>query len=321
MKSCKKYIIATCFTLMFPVLGWSEAPVVDDSENFAALVEQERNAPVLDMNDDAGFEVARNERYPNYRQEEDAPALAREEANSEHAPSNAALNDSAKMIEKVQNLQREVQELRGQLEVQAHELKLLQEQQVAFYKDLDARLGAAPAKVSQSKPSLDISPSSPTYAPSAAKTLPKTKVASSTVTPVLPSSTVSRANPADEQISYLAAYELVSSRRYDDAVSAMHHFVQKYPRGGYTANAEYWLGELYLVKKEYSKAIEHFAVVLDKFPSSSKSAASLLKTGYAFEATGDHEQAKQRFRQVLKTYPGTSPAKMAKAKLEAIDAV
>ena len=56
------------------------------------------------------------------------------------------LNDNAKLIDKIQSLQQEVQELRGQLEVQAHDLKLLQQQQVAFYKDLDARLGSGSAQ-------------------------------------------------------------------------------------------------------------------------------------------------------------------------------
>ena len=38
---------------------------------------------------------------------------------------------------------------------------------------------------------------------------------------------VSRVNPADEQISYLAAYELVKNKRYDDALNAMQYFCTK----------------------------------------------------------------------------------------------
>ena len=81
---------------------------------------------------------------------------------------------------------------------------------------------------------------------------------------------------------------------------AMQTFVQKYPKGGYTANAEYWLGELYLVKKEYPKAIEHFDVVLQQFPSSSKSAASMLKAGYAYAAKGDNQEARKHFNKYVK---------------------
>ncbi|MDI1352126.1 MAG: tol-pal system protein YbgF, partial [bacterium] len=132
---------------------------------------------------------------------------------------------------------------------------------------------------------------------------------------------VSRINPADEQISYLAAYELVKNKRYDDATKAMQVFVQKYPNGGYTANAEYWLGELYLVKKDYPKSLEHFNIVLEKFPSSSKSAASQLKAGYAYAASGNNQEAKARLQNVIKTYPGTPTAKLARTKLDAINAL
>ena len=334
MIDCKKYIIATCFTLMFPLVGWSEAPVVDDSDNFAVMGEQQAaRAPVVDSRyEEPQMEVAqidrpRMEEYPSDRQQDEGPAFAKEESNpGVNTRSNNKFNDNANLIEKVQSLQQEVQELRGQLEVQAHDLKLLQQQQVAFYKDLDARLGAVPAKVAQSKPATKIAMPAKVAAPAVkAPVKPVTKVAQTTtapkIAPVPVVAPVSRANPADEQISYLAAYELVTSKRYDEAVNAMQNFVQKYPTGGYTANAEYWVGELYLVKKDYSKAIEHFEVVLDKFPTSSKSAASMLKTGYAFAATGNDQEAKKRYQQVLRTYPDTPTAQLAKTKLEAIDSV
>ncbi|HAT9430543.1 TPA: tetratricopeptide repeat protein, partial [Legionella pneumophila subsp. pneumophila] len=80
-------------------------------------------------------------------------------------------------------------------------------------------------------------------------------------------------------------------------------------------------GELYLVKKDYSKAIEHFEIVLQQYPSSSKAAASLLKSGYAYAEKGDKQEAKKRFQQVVKTYPDTPTAQLASSKLEAINAL
>ena len=98
----------------------------------------------------------------------------------------------------------------------------------------------------------------------------------------------------------------------------MHAFVSKYPHGGYTANAQYWLGELYMVKNDYPQAIEHFNVVLQAFPSSSKNAASLLKIGYALAASGKTAEARIKLQDVVKTYPDTSTAKLAAAKLNSL---
>lgn len=311
MINCKKTIIATCFTLLLPLTAWSEAIIVDDSDNFAINESQQTHASVGNSKyDEPLIDSAEIDQNDGYYQNDDGPALVKED----RSQSSGNMNDNAKLIDKIQGLQQEIQELRGQLEVQAHDLKLLQQQQVAFYKDLDSRLGSAANTNSQGKAPTELSlGSNPSTAAPVAVQTSKT----SNVTPVI--APVSRVNPADEQISYLAAYELVKNKKYDDAVRAMQTFVQKYPSGGYTANAEYWLGELYLAKKEYPKALEHFELVLQKFPSSSKSAASLLKTGYVYTATGNKQEAKRRLQQVIRTYPGTPTAQLANSKLATIN--
>ncbi len=326
MIHCKKNIIAVCFTLMLPLACWSEAPVIDDSDNFAMMDEQQAayEAPVVNpkydqpQTDRAQGDIARNDKYDIDTNEDDGVPLAKEDTASE--PKNN-FNNNAKLIDKVQSLQQEVQELRGQLEVQAHDLKLLQQQQVAFYKDLDSRLGAGATKSAQAKPPTDLNlGAKPTATqPTAPTPVTNTVAASAPPKPVVVPT--SRMNPADEQISYLAAYELVKNKRFDDAIAAMQSFVVKYPQGGYSANAEYWLGELYLVKKDYPKSIEHFEVVLKQFPSSSKSAASLLKAGYAYAASGNNAEAKRRLEQVVRTYPDTPTAQLASSKLAAINSL
>jgi tol-pal system protein YbgF len=326
MINCKRHIIAAFFTFMLPLAGWSEAPVVDDSENFAIIDGQQvAQAPVANPKyDEPQFEngQAEENRAETYQmdspQSDDGPALVKEDQSSD---SSNDINTNAKLIDKIQALQQDIQELRGQLEVQAHDLKLLQQQQVAFYKDLDARIGTGSGKTAQTKPATDITLGSKTPDALPNPSAPgssQTKTAQTSTAP-LPVIAVSRTNPADEQISYLAAYELVKNKRYDDAITAMQTFTQKYPNGGYTANAEYWLGELYLVKKDYPKSIEHFEVVLHQHSSSSKSAASMLKVGYAYAANGDKEEAKKRFQQVVRNYPNTPTAKLARSKLEKIN--
>ena len=280
--------------------------------------QQGAQAPVANPKyDDPQFELAQNENYPrDNSQLDDGPALVKEDQSSD---SSNSINDNAKLIDKIQSLQQDIQELRGQLEVQAHDLKLLQQQQVAFYKDLDARIGGGTTKTAQSKPATDISLGSNTAPAPSHAPVPTSKQVKTAPSATPPAIAVSRANPADEQIGYLAAYELVKQRRFDDAINAMQIFTQKYPKGGYTANAQYWLGELYLAKNNYPKAIEHFEIVLTQFPSSTKTAASMLKVGYAYAEKGDKAEAKKRLQQVVSTYPNTQTAKLAHVKLAKIN--
>ena len=73
-----------------------------------------------------------------------------------------------------------------------------------------------------------------------------------------------------------------------------------------------------MVKKNYTKAIEHFETVLQNYPASSKKAASMLKLGYALAASGNMQEAKQRLQQVAKNYPDTNTAQLAKTKLQSL---
>ena len=82
MMNCKRHFIAACFTLMPPLSGWAEAPVVDDSENFAIMEGQRvAEAPVVNSKYDeplvnnADQDYAQNDSYQSGKKYDDGPAL------------------------------------------------------------------------------------------------------------------------------------------------------------------------------------------------------------------------------------------------------
>lgn len=280
----KLYFQALYLSITLPLGAFAAAPVVDESQNFAQFEER----------------AAGN----NLDNEAEEVPIAQEQERTEASEHNANL------LNKVQGLQQEIQELRGQLEVQSNTIKQLSQQQLQFYKDIDARISGAkteanPKEATADQTSLRIDDT-------------KAEKKQLEINEALFSST--RINPADEQLRYLAAYDMVKEKRFDEALSAMQSFVQRYPRGGYTANAHYWLGELFMVKKNYSQAITQFELVLTNFPSSSKSAACTLKIGYALAAAGKPSEARKRLQEVLKNYPDTPTAQLAAAKLQTMTA-
>lgn len=304
-------VLALCLFCLLPLQGFAEAPVVDDSENFAAL-----DAPQV------AHELPVTKVRSKYSDTEEEMALAQD-----NEVSNSSNMD---MLSKLKGMQQEIQELRGQLEVQSHELKQLQDQQLAFYKDIDARFRGQGLSNKKEVPSLtELDPALPKTSNSSQPT-----AINETPTQVQPPAQTTEAslighpvnkvnrsnNPADEQIAYLAAYDLVKNKRYNEALVAMESFVSQYPKGGYTANAQYWLGELYLVQKDYSQAINHFELVLNNYANSSKAAACSLKIGYALASSGKKEEAKYRLQQVIKKYPDTPTAQLAVTKLMSLNA-
>lgn len=292
------------------------APVVDDSENFAILDDQQADIDQPVVNNQ--LQSSASTRKNNFI--DDERPLAHDDGGM------PAQQQPLASLDKIQGLQQDIQELRGQLEVQSHEIKVLKEQQLAYYKDLDARLRQAPTSATPSNNTANthIPPNTPVFAPmpqgnntskSGQTTGPSSQATQSSAAITNVPATAA-GNTADEQISYMAAYELIRNKKFDTATVAMQKFLNDYPQGAYVANAQYWLGELKMANKNYPEAIQHFEVVLNQYPKSSKAAASLLKIGYAYAESGQKAEAKQKLTQVIKQYPDTQTAQLANAKLK-----
>lgn len=301
MKKISQWIM-TFSLMLLPLWVAAEAPVVDESENYSLLNKNNQAANEQPLAKDFGNNASEDMEYP------DEQPLAHDSSSS------GSIHDSASILNRLQSLQQEVQELRGQLEVQSHELKTLREQQLSFYKDIDSRI----KNPSISDPSN--LPESSTITPSQLKkTSPKPKkMRTAKTTEVIPAPTIAfnGENPADEQIRYLAAYDLVKSKQISQAILAMQSFTSQYPHSGYTPTAHFWLGELYREEKDYANAIKHFDTVVNQYPHSNKSAESLLKWGYSLAEAGNSKEARIKLNQVIKQYPDTQTALLAESKLK-----
>jgi tol-pal system protein YbgF len=269
--------------VMSCTLGLAYAPVVDDSENFAVNTSSE----------------------PDEQQ-----ALAHDDQSNSYfsAPKQqASIGDGggqeiAKLLNQIQDLKQNVQELRGLIDAQNHTIQTLKNQQLTLYKDLDDRLTSI--KSTPVKPIAAAPKPEKLAEPAALISKPDT------ISSVAPTQ-----NPADEQISYMAAYDFIEKKQFKKAELALQEFVQRYPQSGYAPNAEYWLGELYLQNKNYSSAMAHFENVVNNFPASNKHAASLYKLGVALAANGQANDAKQKYIAVIQQYPDSDTAKLAQTQL------
>lgn len=211
-------------------------------------------------------------------------------------------NSPASILSKINELQTEIQRLRGQSEIQAHEIKQLKEQQQAYYNDLDQRIGMLSGNKTAVK-SLELSDSPEDSSAISAEISPAT-------TTTLPIESLN-----SETTDYNTAYALVEKKQFALAIEAMTSFLRKYPDGQYASNAHYWLGELYLAQHQEKKAVEEFNTVVTIYPDSSKVSAAMLKLGFAYANAGDTKKAKETLYKVQKMYPGTTTAQLAQQRL------
>jgi len=192
----------------------------------------------------------------------------------------------------IQQLQQQVMQLNGKLEEQANELRNLRDQSLQRYVDLDKRIsegvpgGAAPAQ--NTAPEVDASAA--LAAPSAT---------GSSAAPV--------AAQRGEAEAYRAAYSLVQSQKFDQAVQAFQQFQRDYPAGKYAANAYYWLGELYLVVQppDLESSRQSFTMLLSQYPDNNKAPDALYKLGKVQFMKGNREKAKEYLDRVISQYGTT----------------
>jgi tol-pal system protein YbgF len=238
------------------------------------------------------------------------------------------------------NLQQEIQALRGRIDVESHDLKTMQQQLQNMYQDLDNRLAN---KAGEGKLS-----SAPTTTKLDAAPIPSVPNKNVTNAPVVPNKTVTKSfnktfdksisaptsnntnlsapivnadtgkHFIQEQDAYLIGYNNIKNHEYNKAIIAMQNYLQNFPKGQYAANAHYWLGELYLINNDSKKAIVEFQTVINEYPNDPKIADAKLKIGFIYYDNGQTAQAKQQLLAVKKEYPGTTVAQLAASRLRDI---
>ena len=65
-------------------------------------------------------------------------------------------------------------------------------------------------------------------------------------------------------------------------------------------------------------AIDDFQALVKRYPQSPKVPDALLKVGYIRYAQGDYAKAREVFDGLVRHYPGTSAARLAEQRLEAL---
>ncbi|MCD6055764.1 MAG: ybgF [Gammaproteobacteria bacterium] len=225
-------------------------------------------------------------------------------------PAAPVLTGQAALLNEITQLQQEVRQLRGLIEIQQHDIQSLQKQQLTLYSDLDQRLSAAGSQ-----------PGSVPAVQTAAGLTTETGAAGIAVTedftakmPSAAKSSKIKADPKEEQ-AYQAAYQWVLAKRYTEAISALQQFLKDYPNSLYQPNTHYWLGQVYLIQDDLTHASTEFSDLLTQYPTDPKASSALFKLGYIDVINQDYASAKRRFDEVKTRYPNTESAKAADDKL------
>lgn len=120
-------------------------------------------------------------------------------------------------------------------------------------------------------------------------------------------------SPAD---LYNQAYTDYNHARYPLAISGFEEVIRSYPTSELADNAQYWIGECYLARRQFKEALQAFEAVLRKYPESNKLPESSFKKAQAFEGLGRRDDAIMQLEYVIEQYPRTQVEASAKLLLK-----
>ena len=247
------------------------------------------------------------------------------------------------MLQELDALRSEVNQLRGQIEVQNNTIKQLKNRQREIYTDVDRRIErieagntVTPGKSESSTPPLKVMPptepditisdkeTGPALTIEQVETEPADTRPDEVETTAMVPSTIQSApvhtDPAEIQAEYQQAFKLLKKSQYDQAIKAFEQFISNYPDSQYADNAQYWLAEAYYVTRRYEAAITEYNKLVSQYPDSQKLTQGLLKIGYSHQELGQLEEAKQTLNDLKEYYPGTTAARLAEDRLRQINA-
>lgn len=214
------------------------------------------------------------------------------------------------LLVQVDDLTQKIQMLQGKIEEQQHRLKLLEDQIRSQYQDIDKRLTSRTAPVSAGS-AVNASPlpaANTTSANSATAVRTSVKPA-----PGVPTAVGERA--------YQAAFQLLKNKQYPLAIQSFEDFIKKYPSDINLPNANYFLGQLYLLQGQPDQSISRFNHFASAYPQDARIPDALLQLGLAYFAKGEKATAMDTFKKIIQRYPDSKAAQAAQARLQQFQAM
>lgn len=191
--------------------------------------------------------------------------------------SNAQLDNQAQ----AEQLRQEISKLRGQVEVQAHELAITQRQlreQLATVDNRIRRFEPVDVEIDGSKATVD----------------------------------------QTEKKAFEAALALFRGGDFKSALAAFSQFQGQYPDSAYAPAVHFWVGSSQFALKDYKAAIASHQALVTKFPQNPRVPDALLNIGYAQAESGDRAAARRTLQSIVDKHPQSPAAQLARDRIASL---
>jgi tol-pal system protein YbgF len=118
------------------------------------------------------------------------------------------------------------------------------------------------------------------------------------------------------ETAYTNAYRDYLGGKYDLAVPEFNDYLKYFSNTQFASNVQFYIGDIYYKKQDYTNALQAFDNVLERFPDGNKTADAHYMKGMALMQLSRNDSAAREFSDVYTSYPDTDLAAKAKARLK-----
>ncbi|UOH20834.1 YbgF trimerization domain-containing protein [Acinetobacter sp. NyZ410] len=226
------------------------------------------------------------------------------------------------LIQKNQQLENQIRELRGKIEEQDHAIDQLNKELTNRYTDLDQRLELLNQKLEpeSNQPEQAPTENAPVDSSTATdQTATASKATTNSSAPTTAQNPATSANSSNntsdpvalEKAAYTIALDAYKKGGAKQAIAPMQNFIKNYPNSIYTGNAYFWLAEFQLAidPPNYNEAKKNYEIVVAKFPNSSKAPRALYQLYSIAKDVNKNTQTANVYKsKLLSTYPKSEEA-------------
>ena len=120
-------------------------------------------------------------------------------------------------------------------------------------------------------------------------------------------------SPEDQ---FQLAFDNIRNKNWADAKNSFVEFIEKNPKNQLSGSAHYWLGELYMLEKNYMDATLIFADGYQKFPESIKAPDMLFKLSQSLYEVNKINESCKTLEKLILDYPKNNLIKNAKKQIQ-----
>lgn len=212
------------------------------------------------------------------------------------------------MSQRVDQLERELRELRGEVDALVQANAALKKQQLDIAADLEQRLAAIEARERAAAEAA-------AQAAAPAGQGASTPVEGSAMEPGAAAADTGGKSP---ELRYGEAFDALKAGKYPEAIAGMQEFLTLHPNHPLADNAQYWLGQTYYVTRDYERAIAAFAAVGVRPTDLAKTPDALLKKGLSEIELKRPDAARATLADLVNRFPNSDASRTARERLQSL---